>query len=62
VRDERRYDDDSDPLWDDVTKQQSQRRYEDEQDGELADLDADIEREQRGEEVVAGELQSCRAG
>ena len=41
----------------DVAKQQPERRHQHEQHRELADLDAEVESEQRGDQVVAGELQ-----
>jgi len=56
MRDDCREDDGPHPLGDDVAEQQAERRHHDHQHQQLAELDADVEREQRGEQVRAGEL------
>ena len=53
---EGRQQDDPEPLGHDVPEQPVERRDEHEEHGELADLDAEIERDERRDEVVAGEL------
>ena len=45
------------PLGDDVAEQQRQRGDRHEQHEQLPDLDADVERQQRRQQVCAGELQ-----
>ena len=50
------------PLRDYVSEQQVEGRYQDEKHGDLADLDAEVEAEQRGDHVVAGELQGFAQG
>ena len=46
-----------DALGDHVFEQKLERRHQREQHRELADLDPEIEAEQRGDEMVAGELE-----
>jgi hypothetical protein len=55
--DERGQDDDAEPLGDHGAEQQPKRGDQHDQHHELADLDPDIERQQRADEMVAGELQ-----
>src|SRR5271169_4829637 len=55
--DDRRHHDDPHPPGHRAPEEQGQRRNEDAQNGELADLDPDIEREQRYQQVRSGELQ-----
>ena len=56
VRDERRHDDDAQPLRDHVSEDEIERGDQHDQHGDLADFHADIEPEQRGHQMVAGEL------
>ena len=53
----RRQDDRADPLGHDVAEHELQRRHEDDEHQELAELDAEVEGEERGQNVRAGELQ-----
>ena len=62
VGDERRQDDRPDPLGDDEPEQQLQRRDEQRQHEELPELDADVERQQRRQQVGPGELQRLPQG
>src|SRR5580704_14398890 len=55
--DDRGYHDDPHASGHCTAEQQGKRRNEDAQNGELADLDPDVEREQRYQQVRPGELQ-----
>ena len=57
VRDERGEDDDSDPPRKDVPAEQRERGQHHGQHRDLSDLDPDVERKQRDEQVGAGELE-----
>ena len=61
VHDERRQDDDAEPLGDHIAEQESERRHEHEQHHELADLDAEVEGEQRGEQVTPANCSVSRS-
>ena len=54
VRDQRRQDDGADPLGRAEAEEQLEQRNQRGQDDQLADLDADVEGEQRGEDVRSG--------
>src|SRR6516162_2651500 len=54
---DRRHHDDPHPPRHRAPEQQSERRNEDAQNGELANLDPDVEREQRHQQIRAGELE-----
>jgi hypothetical protein len=57
MRDERRQNDHPDTLGDDALKENGQQRNRERQDSDLSDLDANVEREERRDEVSAGELE-----
>ena len=56
VRDQRRQDDGADPLGESESEQQLQRGHQQGEHDELAELHANVEREQRRQHVGAGEL------
>src|ERR1044071_2996784 len=57
VRDERRDDDRAETLGDDVPEEQVEHGNEQQEHEQLPELDADVEREKRGDEVRARELE-----
>jgi len=54
---DRRHHDDPHPSRHRAPEEESERRNKDAQNGDLADLDPDVEREQRYQQIRAGELQ-----
>ena len=57
MRNQRRQQDRADPLGHDEAEQQIEDRNQDHQHEQLPELDADVERQQRRQQVRAGELQ-----
>ena len=57
VGDERGQDDDAQPFRQHVFEEKIERGDQHQQHGDLSDLNPEVEPEQRGEEMVAGELQ-----